>query len=99
MSTTETKSTLKLLYIVNVVVSLILATILSPFYFDLFDDQVAFFKTNNGKILKFLLVTFTFVTVIGLILPSFAAYDETEKALTNFLRSKGIQGAPSFRSV
>lgn len=90
---------IKIMYIINVVVSIIAAVVLSPMYIDLLNDNIKFLGTDNGKMLKFLIVTFGFVTAIGLIIPSFAAYDETERELTKFLKSKGIVGAPSFRSV
>ena len=93
---TKTESKFKALYIVNVIVSLILAIVLLPFYIDLF-NQIEFLKTDGGKILKLLAVTFAFVILIGLIMPTFAAYDETDKELTSFLKSKGIVGPLSFR--
>ena len=89
----------KILYIINVLVSAIIAIVIAPFYWNLGDAQVAFFATPYGKMAKFLLVTFASVTLIGLILPTFAAYDETEQQLQQFLKSKGLVGAPSFRSV
>lgn len=98
MSTT-TESKFKILYVVNVIVSLILAIVLMPFYINLFNKQFTFLETDIGKILKLVLVVFVFVTSIGLIMPTFAAYDETEKELSSFLKSKGVVGMPSFRSV
>lgn len=89
---------LKYMYIINVIVSIILAILFSPVYIDLLNDNIAFLGTDSGKLLKFLIVTFAFVSIISLITPQFAGYDETEKELAQFLKSKGVVGAPSFRS-
>ena len=92
-------SKLNLRYIINIAVSVLIALILAPLYMNILDKEVPFLGTNYGKIAKFLLVTFGFVAIFGLILPTFAPYDETEQQLTKFMREKGIVGAPSFRSV
>jgi hypothetical protein len=75
------------------------ALLLYPIYEKIGNDQMAFLATPNGKMLKTLLVALFITWVVGLILPEFAPFDETEKQLTKFLKSKGVVGAPSFRSV
>ena len=89
---------LNFMYVLNVLISITIAVVLAPMYINLLNDQVPFLASDYGKFLKFLAVTFLFVTLISLVVPSFAAYDETDKQLTAFLKSHNVVGAPSFRS-